>query len=136
MGNEVQRGAMQDNKESHIYHFTERHTFERAKEAGSYEPLAFSKDGFIHCSTREQVLLVANAIARRDSELVLLEIDTDKVSSRIIYENLEGGAKLFPHIYGKLDLDAIMRVWKFAPTDQRFEFPQDQDLLFTSSSRP
>jgi uncharacterized protein (DUF952 family) len=107
-----------------IYHFTERETYEQAKLKGYYQPRPFEKDGFIHCSTREQVLHVANFIAPKNGDLVLLEIDTDKVRPEIVYENLEGGEKLFPHIYGPLDLEAIVRAERFGVNSEgKFELP-------------
>ncbi|HET6511346.1 MAG TPA: DUF952 domain-containing protein [Candidatus Kapabacteria bacterium] len=111
-----------------IYHFTEQDTFERSKSAGSYKPTAFAKDGFIHCSTREQVLQIANGIAPRDTPLVLLEVETSKVRHEIIYENLEGGERLFPHIYGGIPHDAISRIWEFrADHNGRFNWPEEED---------
>ena len=121
------------NTERYIYHFTERETFEQAKPRGGYTPRPFAQYGFIHGSTREQVLHVANFIAPKDADLVLLEIDTDKVTPTIVYENLEGGEKLFPHIYGPLDLHAISKVWKFAPVNGEFVFPTDADMVDATS---
>lgn len=117
------------NTERFIYHFTERETFEAASSRGQFTPLPFERDGFIHASTREQVLSVANFIAPRDGDLVLLEIDTLKVTPKIVYENLEGGERLFPHIYGPIDLDAITNVWKFAPVNGTFVFPGADEQL-------
>lgn len=108
-----------------IYHFTERETLEQARSQGHYKPRPFEKDGFIHCSTREQVLHVANFIAPKDGDLVLLEIDTEKVTPRIVYENLESGERLFPHIYGALDLAAILRAERFGVNREgMFELPK------------
>jgi len=61
------------------------------------------------------VIQVANLRFRGQSGLVLLFIDTEKVTPKIVYENLEGGQQLFPHIYGELDIDAVVRVEKFEP---------------------
>ena len=35
------------------------------------------------------------------------------------YENLEGGTQLYPHIYGPLNLDAVVRATPFRPAKQR-----------------
>lgn len=80
----------------------------------------FPVDGFIHCSTREQVIQVANARFRGQSGLILLFIDTDKVTAEIIYENLEGGPQLFPHIYGELNTDAVVQVSDFEPAEDGY----------------
>jgi len=44
-------------------------------------------------------------------------IDPDLVVAEIRYENLEGAASLFPHIYGPLNLDAVINVLKFIRDD-------------------
>lgn len=75
----------------------------------------FPVEGFIHCSTRAQVIQVANARFQGQSGLVLLCIQTEKVAAAIVYENLEGGQQLFPHIYGELNTDAVVRTAEFAP---------------------
>ncbi|MFN2492288.1 MAG: DUF952 domain-containing protein [Pyrinomonadaceae bacterium] len=107
-----------------IFHITERGTWERAKASGTYKADMFAVDGFTHCSTKEQVLQVANTRFRGQMGLVLLRIDTDKVGAEIRYENLEGGRQLFPHIYGALNVDAVTDVSPFIPgADGTFVLP-------------
>ena len=107
-----------------IFHITTRNAWESAAEQGSYGPEAYPIDGFIHCSTGDQVIQVANTRFRYQTGLVLLLVDTDKVTPEIIYENLEGGQQLFPHIYGELNLDAVVEVLEFAPgPDGYFTLP-------------
>jgi uncharacterized protein (DUF952 family) len=109
-----------------IFHITTRETWEIAKPEGSYRPEAFAAEGFIHCSTREQVARVADARFRGQRGLVLLCIDTDKVAAEIVYENLEGGRELFPHIYGELNVQAVAEVLEFEPgADGRFKMNAD-----------
>lgn len=83
--------------------------------AGSYRPEMFSVEGFVHCSTPDQVVRVADIRFRGQQGLVLLCIDTDKVTAEIRYENLEGGRELFPHIYGEINTDAVVQVAEFEP---------------------
>ena len=84
----------------------------------------FSVEGFIHCSTRAQVLQVANTRFRGQSDLLLLFIETDAVDAEIRYENLEGGEQLFPHIYGELAVNAVVRVAELKPeADGSFKMP-------------
>jgi uncharacterized protein (DUF952 family) len=117
-----------ETNEQYIYHFTERETFELAQSQGYFKPNPFDRDGFIHCSTRDQVLRVANFIAPKDGDLVLLEIDTTLVKPEIVYENLDGGEILFPHVYGTLPLHTITTVWRFAPNNNgEFEFPSENE---------
>ena len=107
-----------------ILHITGHEAWASALAEGIYLPDAFPTEGFIHCSTRDQVIEVANARFRGQRGLALLVIDTDKVNAQILYENLEGGQKMFPHIYGGLSVDAVAQVADFEPgADGLFELP-------------
>ena len=75
----------------------------------------FPVEGFVHCSRLDQVVKVADIRFRGQKGLVLLCIDTDKVTAEIRYENLEGGRELFPHIYGEINTDAVVQVAEFEP---------------------
>ena len=107
-----------------IYHITEEKTWLEGLENGSYKPQGIPQDGFIHCSSREQVLKVANSFYRGQAGLVLLVIDIEKVAAEIKWENLEGGIEQFPHIYGSLNLEAVSSIHAFPPQlDGSFVFP-------------
>jgi uncharacterized protein (DUF952 family) len=98
-----------------IFHIAEREAWNQSKTNRSYCPEMFLVEGFIHCSTPAQVLQVANTRFRGRRDLLLLSIDTDRMGAEIRYENLEGGEQLFPHIYGELAHDAVIRVAEFIP---------------------
>lgn len=107
-----------------IFHIANREVWER-NSPGAYQPELFATEGFIHCSTAEQLIPVANLRFRGQLGLVLLAIDTDLVKPEIRYENLEGGFKLFPHIYGQLERKAVLRVRDFTPgLDGFFTMPE------------
>lgn len=110
-----------------IFHIAGGAAFAKRHEhspVGSYRSEMFATEGFIHCSTREQVIKVADDRFRRQTGLVLLCIDTDKVTAEIRYENLEGGPELFPHIYGEINTDAVVQVAELEPgVDGYFAMP-------------
>ncbi len=107
-----------------IYHITEQSTWNQAIRDKIYLPQDFMREGFIHCSTREQVLNTANRFYANDTNLVLLQIDTNRLQSHIQEENLEGGAEKFPHIYGPINLDAVTQAAAFEKgEDGKFRFP-------------
>lgn len=112
-----------------ITHFTRRSVWEDAKQTGSYTGDTLATQGFIHCSTPEQVTTVANHIARDWDDTILLWIDEAKVPHRIVYENLEGGEIFFPHIYGPLSLDAVIGVTDFTKdSDGNFVLPSSEGI--------
>jgi uncharacterized protein (DUF952 family) len=43
-----------------------------------------------------------------DDELVLLIVDESKLSSPVVVERLDGAPDAFPHIYGPLDIAAVV----------------------------
>ena len=106
-----------------IFHIARSEAWAR-RAGGSYRPEMFPVDGFVHCSTEDQVVKVADIRFRGQKGLVLLCIDTDKVTAEIRYENLEGGQELFPHIYGEINADAVAEVAEFEPgVDGYFTLP-------------
>ncbi len=100
-----------------IFHITRSADWQKALEEGAYQADTLASQGFIHCSTRAQVVSVANRFYLGQHGLVLLEIDSRRVQPDIRRENLEGGAELFPHIYGPLNLEAVEKVVAFEPGD-------------------
>jgi len=100
-----------------IFHITSQSEWEEAVQRGRYEARSLSTAGFIHCSDRHQVIRVANSIFRGTGGLVLLHIDAERLSSTVVYENLEGGAEVFPHVYGPIDLGAVRNITPFGPAE-------------------
>jgi glutathione S-transferase len=81
---------------------------------GEYRVSSIGSDlddvGFIHCSFGHQLQQVADAFYRGRLDVVLLCIDESKLTSPIREENTEGGTQMFPHIYGPLNVDAVVSV--------------------------
>jgi uncharacterized protein (DUF952 family) len=108
-----------------IVHITKRDAWTEAQTLGIYRTASLDTGGFIHCSRPDQAIAVANFIFHGQSDLVILGIDEAKVVAEIRHENLDGGDKLFPHIYGPLNLDAVTQVVDFGPLpDGTFELPE------------
>jgi uncharacterized protein (DUF952 family) len=103
-----------------IFHITTRQEWEKAQREGAYRPASLDDAGFIHFSTSEQVLRVANAFYRGQRDLVLLEVDAARLHADVRYEppaEAPGSAERFPHLYGALNPDAVIRVVSFPPDD-------------------
>lgn len=98
-----------------IFHITSRATWESALGAGIYEADSLATEGFIHCSTADQYIWVANQRFRGRTDLVLLHIDPARLRSEVRYENLEGGETLFPHVYGAIPILAVLNVVPLRP---------------------
>lgn len=106
-----------------VFHIATRAAWEAAGAAGKYRGDTLATEGFIHCSTQEQVVRVANALFPGRQDLVLLAIDAARVTAEVRYED-GGGGEEFPHLYGPLNLDAVVGVFDFQPgADGRFALP-------------
>ncbi len=109
-----------------ICHITSKTAWKQAQKLGFYRADSLETEGFIHCSRLTQVLWVADAFYRGQTGLVLLYIDPEQVNVEIRYETVEGGPieNDFPHLYGALNLDAVVRVVNFEPDAQgQFQLP-------------
>ncbi len=91
-----------------IYHITSKSEWNTARPIGEYRPINFAKEGFIHCSFKDQVMKVANSYYWNSNDLVLLKISTDLVTARVVEENSEGSEENFPHLYGALPVNAVI----------------------------
>ena len=82
-----------------------------------YSPAAFTHAGFIHCSHLEQVEATrARHYGGRD-DLVLLEIDPDRLSSPVIVEPSPTTGERYPHVYGRIERTAVAAVHPFVEGD-------------------
>ena len=86
---------------------------QEAQARGEYRPASLDTEGFIHCSTAGQVAATANRFYHGRRGLVLLHIDPARVRPPVRLEPADGS--LFPHIYGPLNLDAVVDVQEFEP---------------------
>lgn len=73
------------------------------------------RDGFIHFSTVEQVKDTARLHFRGQTDLLVLEVPTEILGPELKWEPSRDG-QLFPHLYGPLATDFVIRVCD-APVD-------------------
>ena len=92
-----------------IYHITTLAEWDEAQKKGSYEATSLKEEGFIHCSQEEQLAGVVERYFANMTGLVKLSIDPAKLKSRMIYEWSPSLAQTFPHIYGPINLDAVIK---------------------------
>ncbi|OIO91083.1 MAG: hypothetical protein AUK02_00330 [Anaerolineae bacterium CG2_30_58_95] len=101
---------------SYILHITSRTSWLAAQNSGSYAADTLASEGFIHCSTREQVLRVANALFAGQRGLVLLVVDLRRLRPEVRWEpGADRPDELFPHVYGPINLEAVVEVMDFEP---------------------
>jgi len=91
-----------------IYHITTLAEWQQAKLQGFYEASSLATEGFIHCSEEHQVAGVLQRYFAGKGPLVKLTIDTDKLTARLQRDFSASMNEHFPHIYGRLNLDAVI----------------------------
>ena len=74
-----------------------------------YTPQSFADEGFIHCTDgARNVAATANRYYKDDRRMyVVLVIDRTKLEAEVRYED---EARIYPHIYGPLNRDAILSI--------------------------
>jgi uncharacterized protein (DUF952 family) len=96
-----------------IVHIATAADWQRAREAGVYTPASLQTEGFVHCSTEEQLASTLARHFRGRRDLVLLTIDTAAIADSLRWEKPKpnGGSydpdERFPHVYGAIPLDAV-----------------------------
>lgn len=97
-----------------LYHIADRRRWDDACASGAYTQstigLELDDVGFIHLCTETQVAGVLDRFYRGVNNLVLLDVDDERVTAPIVFEAVVGTDELFPHLYGPLDPAAVTRV--------------------------
>ena len=107
-----------------LFHIISETDWASAQKAGEYRPAGLESEGFIHLSKRDQVLRPANLLYQGRNDLSLLVIDTEAVAHEVVFEpGSHGETEYFPHLYGPLNLDAVVDIVRF-PYGDGFALPE------------
>lgn len=107
-----------------IYHICQKSRWEEGKARGAYEADTLEAEGFMHASTINQVVTVANAVFTGQSDLVFLVIDETRLTGELKYETASNG-EAYPHLYGTLNPDAVIKEIDYAAgTNGVFVLPE------------
>ena len=93
-----------------IYHVVKQPDWEKAVEQGFYEAPSLATEGFIHASKKEQVEGVIERYYTNQTDLLILHIDEGKLEAVHIFEMAPSVNEEFPHIYGRINLDAVVDI--------------------------
>jgi len=109
-----------------IFHATTRAAWSAARKKGQYAADSLAGDGFIHCSKVDQILRVVNLFFAGQRSLVLLVIDPALLRPELRWEpGVDLVTELFPHIYGPINLEAVVEVLEIEPgSDGKFHLPR------------
>ena len=94
----------------YIYHITTKQEWAAALISGQYSSATLETEGFIHCSTEDQVAGVLERYYKGHTDLVKLKIEKAKVERPLIFELAGSINEVFPHIHGAINRDAVVEV--------------------------
>ncbi|TYO61180.1 DUF952 domain-containing protein [Bradyrhizobium hipponense] len=93
-----------------IYKICPASAWREAERQGVYRGSADdTRDGFIHFSTAAQVPETLRKHFLGQRALFLVEVDDEALGAGLRWERSRNG-ELFPHLYGELDLGAVIAV--------------------------
>ncbi len=104
-----------------IYHISLPEQWEESLRRGAHTAASLETEGFIHCSEQHQVERSLNRFYSNDPEVRVLTIDPELLACRLKYEPAHG--EMFPHLYGELNLDAVVAVETLMRNGELFHYP-------------
>jgi uncharacterized protein (DUF952 family) len=108
-----------------IYKICPASAWREAERQGVYRGSADdARDGFIHFSTGSQVTETAKKHFFGQTGLFLIQVDADVLGEALRWEHSRND-ELFPHLYGELDLGAVIGVLDMrARSDGTHDIPE------------
>ena len=92
-----------------IIHIVEESIWKKTSNQPLYFADSLKEQGFIHCCLPKQVNFVVKNWFPGKKNLLLLEIDTEKLDVNLVFEILDNGLEAFPHVYGPINSNAIIK---------------------------
>ncbi|MCH9641030.1 MAG: DUF952 domain-containing protein [Actinomycetia bacterium] len=89
-----------------------------ARHSREYRPDSLRAVGFVHLSSQEQVHLPANRLYAGRTDMMLLRLDSARLSSPVRWEPGVPGdpdGMVFPHLYGPLPVAAVVSATAYLP---------------------
>ena len=109
-----------------VYKICQNQEWEEANQTGFYLGSKVDiEDGFIHLSTIDQLKVTVSKHFALQKNLILIEFETDKFENEIKWEKSRGG-DLFPHFYGKMDVQLAKSTYNLELGSDGFhKFPKN-----------
>ncbi|BBX17264.1 glutathione S-transferase [Mycolicibacterium duvalii] len=101
-----------------LVHLCSTADWAKAQERGVHRPESLASVGFVHLSTPAQAHLPANRLYAGRTDLLLLRVDAARLTSPVRWEPgvpTDPDGMVFPHLYGELPIQAVIRVTPYLP---------------------
>lgn len=96
-----------------IFHLIEAPAWRSAQQLGQVTPPSLLSEGFVHCSSREQVVGTIERHFDGIDHLVLLELDADVLGDDLCWEESRPG-EAYPHLYRPIDPLEIIAAYEWS----------------------
>ncbi len=96
--------------ETTLYHIVQPEWWETFTNKDYYESETLSQEKFIHLSNFEQVNGTLANFFKGSTRLFLLHLDVEKLEAELVFEDLYNHGSQYPHLYGRLNKDAVVQV--------------------------
>ena len=105
-----------------IFHLVRQSDWEGRGSLREFSSPSLAIEGFNHCSEDEaQLLAVAGRLYAGEADLLVLEVETDLLTSQLKREPSRAG-EVYPHIYGPINTEAVVAVRQImAGNDGKFQ---------------
>lgn len=108
-----------------IFHLVPSQRWEKALVEGRYRPESLKREGFIHCSTWEQLLESAELHFKDEKELEVLYLIEKQVKKHLVWEKGRNDMD-FPHLYAEFPFEAVETTRRLARGKEgKFEFVEE-----------
>lgn len=108
--NEYLRMSGKEAQVSPVYHILSADVWEIARNHPSYAPETLKPEGFIHLCTKDQLPRVLDRHFKNKEGLLALCINPIKLKAALKYETVYEQEGLYPHLFGPINLDAVINV--------------------------
>jgi len=106
--------------ENYIYLLSSKKEYQQAQKSGELVRDSLTEEGFIHASPKHQLTRIANKYYTQTPEPLVMVVDKSLITNEVKWEPATGG--LYPHIYGPLNMNAVLRTVPIALADNgRFD---------------
>ena len=100
-----------------IFHIADPIDADRLCSQGWLRPRSLAAEGFVHCSTADQVVVATERHLAGVDDLVLIEFDPSRLDAELRWPAVYPGER-FPHVHGPLNGDAVVAVHPWRPPDR------------------
>ncbi len=110
-----------------ILHCMKKADWALARNGDSWGQESVKKERFVHCSPVGYFWRVAPLFKDEAEDLVLVCLDTEKLSSPVKWEDPDGTGRKYPHVYGPLNTSAVTMALPFL-RDAKGDFLKNPEL--------